>query len=129
MLPSRHGYFNPILILPVKMVKLPQQRANTTVHWLWTLPLPIVAKSSILNVLLDLSLKMLPCMKTSAVSCENQSFSHYFKMLPPFSKVIVVFFCYFLQYAEVFFISLLDGCYHYLISWIQSMVVQSQNYL
>ena len=34
MLPSRHGYFHPILILPVKMVELPQQHANTTVHWL-----------------------------------------------------------------------------------------------
>ena len=34
MLPSRHAHFNPILILPVKMVELPQQFANTTVHWL-----------------------------------------------------------------------------------------------
>ena len=30
---SRHGYFIYILILHVKLVKLPQQHANTTVHW------------------------------------------------------------------------------------------------
>ena len=34
MPPSRHGHFHPILILPVKIVELPQQHANTTVHWL-----------------------------------------------------------------------------------------------
>ena len=34
MLPSRHNHFHLILVLPVDMVKLPQQRANTTVHWL-----------------------------------------------------------------------------------------------
>ena len=34
MLPSRHDQFHPILILLVKMVKLPQQHANTTVRWL-----------------------------------------------------------------------------------------------
>ena len=40
----------------------------------------------------------------------NQSFfSYYFERLPPVSKVIV-FFCYFLQYDEVFLISLLNGC-------------------
>ena len=31
---SRHGHFHPILILHVKIVKLPQQHASTTVHWL-----------------------------------------------------------------------------------------------
>ena len=31
---SRHSYFHPILILHVKMVKLPQQHANTNVNWL-----------------------------------------------------------------------------------------------
>ena len=30
---SRHGYFHLILILHVKIVKLPQQHASTTVHW------------------------------------------------------------------------------------------------
>ena len=35
-------------------------------------------------------------------------------MLPPLSKVIVSL-CYFLQYDEVFLISLSDGCYHYLV--------------
>ena len=34
MPPSRSDHFHPILILPVKMVELPQQHANTTVHWL-----------------------------------------------------------------------------------------------
>ena len=72
----RHGHFQPILILPVMMVKLLQQHANTTVHWLQALLLPIVAKSSILNVaeFLDPSLKTLPCTKTSPVSCDNQCF-------------------------------------------------------
>ena len=37
-------------------------------------------------------------------------FSYYFEMLPPLLKVIVLF-CYFLQYDEVFLLSLLDGCY------------------
>ena len=32
--PSRYDHFHPILILPVKMVELPQQPANTTIHWL-----------------------------------------------------------------------------------------------
>ena len=32
--PSRHGHFHQTLILPVKMVELPQQHTNTTVHWL-----------------------------------------------------------------------------------------------
>ena len=30
--PSRHGHFYPISILPIKMVELPQQHANTTVR-------------------------------------------------------------------------------------------------
>ena len=34
MLPSKHGYFHPILILPVKMVELPQQYITSTLHWL-----------------------------------------------------------------------------------------------
>ena len=34
MLPSKHGHFHPILILPLKIVDLLQQHANTTVHWL-----------------------------------------------------------------------------------------------
>ena len=32
MPPSKHGHFHMILILPVKMVELPQQHANTTAH-------------------------------------------------------------------------------------------------
>ena len=31
---SRHGHFHPILIFHVKIVKLLQQYASTTVHWL-----------------------------------------------------------------------------------------------
>ena len=34
-------------------------------------------------------------------------------MWPPLSKV-TAFFCFFLQYDEVFLSSLLNGCYHYL---------------
>ena len=30
---SRHGHFHPILILHVKIVKLPQQHASTTVQF------------------------------------------------------------------------------------------------
>ena len=87
ILPSRHCHFHLILILLVKMVKLPQQHANTTVHWLQTLTLPIVAKSSILNVeeFLDPFLKTSWCTKTSPVLCENQSFSYYLQMLPLFT--------------------------------------------
>ena len=32
MPPSRRGHFHLILILPVRMVELPQQHANTTAH-------------------------------------------------------------------------------------------------
>ena len=32
--PSRHGHFHLILILAVRMIELPQQHANTTVHCL-----------------------------------------------------------------------------------------------
>ena len=31
---SKYGHFHPILILHVKKIKLPQQHASTTVHWL-----------------------------------------------------------------------------------------------
>ena len=41
---SRHVHFHPILILHVKIVKLWQQHASTTVHYHYQ-----VAKSSILN--------------------------------------------------------------------------------
>ena len=53
------------------------------------LPIPIVAKKSILNVaeFLDPPLKTLPCMKTSLVLCETSLFS-YFKMWPPLLKVM-----------------------------------------
>ena len=77
-------------ILPVKMVGLLQQHANT-VYWLQTealcklLPLPIAAKSSILNVaeFMGPSLKTLPCVKTSPVLCEISLISYYFEMWPP----------------------------------------------
>ena len=121
MPPSRHDYFHSILIFPVKTVELPQQHANTTVHW-----------SSILNVVefLDPPLKTSPCTKNSAASCENQSFLLLFRNVATFIEYRCVFLYYFLQYYEVFLISLLDVCYHYILSlWIQSMVVQSRNYL
>ena len=92
--PSRHGHFYPISILPAKMVELPQQHVNATVHWLYTLPLSIVAKSSILNVaeFLGPSWKTSPCTKTSPVSFENQSSLFIlFRNVATLSKVIVFF--------------------------------------
>ena len=55
------------------------------------LQLPIVTKSSILNVeeILDPPLKTSPCMKTILVSCETSLFSYHFEMWPPLLKVIV----------------------------------------
>ena len=84
-----------------------------------------VAKSSILSMaeFLDLSLKMLPCMKTSPVSCENQSFFLLFQNVASFIKSHCLFLCYFLQYDEVLLISLLDGCYHYLNISLQTSMV------
>ena len=72
-------------------------------------------KEPILNVaeFLDPSLKTLPCTKTSPVSCENQSF-FLSRNVANFIESHFVFLCYFLQY-EGFFISFLDGCYHYLV--------------
>ena len=109
-------YFHLILILPVKMVELPQQHANTTDQWLQTLPLPTVAKNSFLNRVefLDPSLKTWPCTKTSLVLCENQVFFWLF-WNDAFIESHCVFLCYFLQCDEVFLISLLDSCYHYLV--------------
>ena len=74
------------------------------------LPIPIVAKKSILNVaeFLDPPLKTLPCMKTSLVSCESSLFS-YFEMWLPLSKCGNLFLCYFLLSSH------LDSCYHYLV--------------
>ena len=103
----RHGYSHPILVLPVKMVELPQQHVNTTVPWLQTLPLPILANSSILNVAGI-------CLWKRRHARKPVFFSYYFEILPPLLTVIV-FFCYFLQYDDVFLIDLLDGCYHYLV--------------
>ena len=93
MPPSRHGHFRLILILPVKMVELSQQHAYTIAHWLWALPLPIAAKSTILNLteFLDLSLKTSPCTKTSPVWCKNQSFFLFFQNVATLSKVILLF--------------------------------------
>ena len=74
------------------------------------------AKSSILNVaeFLDPSLKTSACTKTSPACVKTSLFSYCFEMLLPLSKVLV-FFCYFLQYDESVFDSLLDGCYLYLV--------------
>ena len=82
-----------------------------------TLPLPIVAKNSILNVteFLYLSLKTSPYTKATPVLCENQSFFLLFWNVAIFIEIHCVFLCYFLQHDEVFFISLLAGCYHYLV--------------
>ena len=120
--------FHPVTILPVKMIELPQQHANT-VHWLQALPLPIVAKSLNMAKFLDSSLKTLPCTKIRPALCENQSFFSLFQNVATFMKSHCVCLCYFLQYDEVFLISLLDSWANILFLWFQSMVVQSQNYL
>ena len=62
-------------------------------HQMKFLLLPIVAKTSILNVaeFLELALKMSPCIKNSRVSCETSPFFYCFEMWPPLSKVIVFF--------------------------------------
>ena len=109
---SRHGPFHPILILPLKMVELPQQHANTT-----------VVKPTITNcckelhlivaAFLDLSLKTLPCTKPSPASCENQ---YFFLIISKSCNLYRKPLC----FSDLFFtvwwgilISLLDGCYHY----------------
>ena len=77
----------------------------------------------------DRFLKISPCMKTSLILCENQSFFLLFRNVATFIESHCVFLCYFLQYDEVFLISLLVVCYHNLSFMDQSMVVQSQTYL
>ena len=74
------------------------------------MPLPIIAKSSILNVseFLYPSLKMLSCTKTSPVLCENHSFFLLFRNVTTFIKSHCVYLCYFLQYDELFLISFSD---------------------
>ena len=77
------------------------------------LPLPIVGKSSVLNVaeVLDMSLKTSLCTEISSVSCENQSFFLLFRNVVAFIKSLY----YFLPYDEVLVCSLLDVCFHYLV--------------
>ena len=55
--------------------------------------LPIVAKSSILNVaeFLDPTLKTLSCTKTSPVLCENQPFFLLFQHVVTFIKSLLLF--------------------------------------
>ena len=125
MLPSRHGHFHIILILPIKIVELLQQHAKTTAHWLSTQPLPTAARNSILNVVefLDLSLKTSPCTKTSLVSCKNQSCFLLFRNAATFIESHHVFLCYFLQYDEVFFDQpfrrlLPLSCFHASTQWL-----------
>ena len=105
------------------------------------MPLPIIAKSSILNVseFLYPSLKMLSCTKTSPVLCENHSFFLLFRNVTTFIKSHCVYLCYFLQYDELFLISFSDQTVAttilflwilvattILFLWVLSMVVQSQ---
>ena len=105
------------------------------------MPLPIVAKSSILNVseFLYPSLKTSSCTKTSPVLCENHSFFLLFRNVTTFIKSHCVYLCYFLQYDELFLISFSDQTVAttilflwilvattILFLWVLSMVVQSQ---
>ena len=71
------------------------------------LPLPVVAKSSILNAaeFPDPSLKMSPCTKTSPVLCENQSFFLLFQNVVTFIKSLLL-----LPYNEILSSSILDSC-------------------
>ena len=73
------------------------------------LPLPIVAKNSILNVaeFLDPPLKTSPRMKTSLVSCETSLF-FLFRNVATFVESHVFLYCFLLS-------SLLDDCCHYLV--------------
>ena len=79
--------------------------------------MPIAVKSSILNEaeFLDPSLKTWPCMKTSLVFCENQTFFLLFWTVATFTESHCVF-CHFLQDDEVFVITVaLRGSYCYLL--------------
>ena len=106
------------------MVELLQQHENNNVHWLQALPLPIAAKISILNVpeFPDPSLKTSPCTKSSPVSCENRSFFLLLRNVTIFIKSHVLKVMYFWS-------AFLTVSATILFFWIQSMVVQSQNYL
>ena len=93
----RHGHFHPILILHVKIVKLLQQHASTTVHYQ-------VAKSSVLNEaeFWDPSMKTLPCTKTSQLSCENQLFFLLFRNVAIFIESHCVFLLLFTVWWSIF---------------------------
>ena len=82
---------------------------------------PLVVSPTVTNCCkeLHLSLKTSTCTKTSLVSCENQSFFLLFWNVVTFIKSHCAFLCYFLQYDDVFLISLLGGCYQYLASMDQ----------
>ena len=109
MPPSRHYHFHLILILPMKMVELVQQHANTTVHCIVCIrvstppqkhhppflpshpslksancPSPPLFRQSPPLYWVFVNLIFRFCVKTSL-------FSYYFEMLPPLSKVIVFF--------------------------------------
>ena len=72
-----------------------------------------------LLVFLDMSLKTLPCMKTSLVSCKNQSFFLLFQSVVTFIKSHFVFLYYFLLYDEVLLSSLLDvSCFYGSSQWL-----------
>ena len=108
--PSRHGHFHLLLILPVKMVEL---RSNMPILSIGCIPLckflslPIVAKSSILNVtdLLDPPLKNSPCMKTSPDSCETIFFKLFWNVAHFIQSRCIFLLLW--QYDEVFLGSLL----------------------
>ena len=105
--PSRHGHCHPILILPVKMVELPQQTAICRYYC------PLVVNHTITNSCKELHLKCgrvprsvfetLPCMKSSPVLCQNHSFFLLFWNVATFIERHCVYLCYFLQYDEVLF--------------------------
>ena len=112
MPPPRHGHFHQILILPVKIVELPQ------LHKPYCKPYHY-------QFLQNLHLKCgrVPRSVFANLAMHENQFGFVWK--PVFFSIIskcyqlyrksMCFSVTFLQYDEVFLISLLDGCYHYLI--------------
>ena len=131
MPPSRHDYFHPILILPVKIVELPQQHANTTGPLVVNPTITNCCKELHLNVaeFLDPFSKMLLCTKAGLVLCENQFFFLLFRNV----ATIIENYCFFLLLFTIWW-SIFDQLFRLLLPlscflWIQSVLVQSQNNL
>ena len=112
MPPSRHGHFHPILILPVKTVKLLQQHAKITVHFITNCWKELLPKCSrVLRSIFEKS----PCMKTSLISYENQLFFVISKCCHFYWKSLCFSLLLFTIWWSIFLISFLHICYHYFV--------------